>query len=82
MATCEHCGTELDDGRHPGVDVSDEEDTRACRDLLAGMLQAADEKLVELRAVGRALARTQPASHAKTKDEADLWARFYALVLT
>ncbi len=46
MATCEHCGTGLDDGWHPGDDIAtDEDDVRACRDLLSGMLEATREAL-------------------------------------
>jgi hypothetical protein len=36
--------------------------------------------LAELCAVGRALAAYQPAANAKTQKEADLWAKFYALI--
>lgn len=37
-------------------------------------------RLTELRQVGRALAQYQPAVHAETQEEADLWAKFYLLL--
>lgn len=94
MATCEHCGTQLDDGWHPGVDASDAEDVRACRDLLAGMLEASRVQVVEERTakrgfaerlsnlvdVGRRLAGLQPAIVSRTQQEADMWAKWYRLL--
>lgn len=39
-----------------------------------------ERELAELRRVGRAIASYQPAAHATTDAEADLWVQFYGLV--
>jgi hypothetical protein len=66
---CKYCGVRYNGWTfHSGGHVEEN-----CRNELYKQLEA-------LRAVGRALASHQPACHATTQEEADLWAKFYALL--
>lgn len=83
--TCDHCGTELDEGNTYAGEVRHY--APYCIEVLVRQRDAeraakrdVADRFVDLVEVGRTLSMYQPAVLSRTQPEADLWRKFYRLL--